>query len=541
MAKGSISSNSINPVSLDREMILPSYSGVAFLLCWIYLLFYANSAGIEAAAPISLMGAPYTLSSTVMCVVILVIAFGPTSFSQAIMTNKVKIASSLGTSIGTAFMIYAEGTGSVWLLMTGSAITGAFSGILAQQWIVAYKRVGLKATISSFPALLALSIGICMTLMYLPKPCILAATIVSPIISGFLLHAVRKSLFPVFDFNSKATDRPLDFAIMVFPIGIFAFSSGFLDFFSYESGYTYFFYAAISGLLLLSACIFILVANRESSFSCIVIPLCFLTCIFVPFFTMFNHVPASHFISIGELGIEIALFSISVGFADFFSINSLKTYALCRVAHVLFSTTGWYAASFSNVALSDLMNSQVSLAVVFIGVEVAVVCLIVAIVKAQKKLPPQELPTATSSLWESSLEGREDIKNEQMEKTTLGSHLDSADGGVAATTGESFPSNLSPLNDNIKLQNLHSIEATCLTIGHEFGLSNREMDVFSLLARGYSASAIQRELYIAPGTVNYHTRNIYSKLNVHSKQELISLVSQPMETPQDSGQDNGDG
>ncbi len=247
---------------------------------------------------------------------------------------------------------------------------------------------------------------------------------------------------------------------------------------------------------------------------------------------MFNHVPASHFISIGELGIEIALFSISVGFADFFSINSLKTYALCRVAHVLFSTTGWYAASFSNVVLSDLMNSQVSLAVVFIGVEVAAVCLIVAIVKAQKKLPPheltQELPTATSSLWESSLEGREDIENEQMEKTTLGSHLDSADGGVAATTGESFPSN-------------PSLEATCLTIGREFGLSNREMDVFSLLARGYSASAIQRELYIAPGTVNYHTRNIYSKLNVHSKQELISLVSQPMETPQDSGQDNGDG
>ena len=65
--------------------------------------------------------------------------------------------------------------------------------------------------------------------------------------------------------------------------------------------------------------------------------------------------------------------------------------------------------------------------------------------------------------------------------------------------------------------------------------------MFSLLARGYSASAIQSELYIAPGTVNYHTRNIYSKLSIHSKQELISLVSQSMETPQDSGQDNGDG
>lgn len=152
----------------------------------------------------------------------------------------------------------------------------------------------------------------------------------SPIISGFLLHAVRKSLFPVFDFNSKATDRPLDFAIMVSRLVFLPSQQDFLDFFSYESGYTYFFYAAISGLLLLSACIFILVANRESSFSCIVIPLCFLTCIFVPFFTMFNHVPASHFISLENSGIEIALFSISVGSLISSQINSLKTYALCR-------------------------------------------------------------------------------------------------------------------------------------------------------------------------------------------------------------------
>ena len=534
MAKGSISSNSVNPVFLDREMILPSYSGVAFLLCWIYLLFYANSAGIEAAAPISLMGAPYTLSSSVMCIVIMVIAFGSTRFSESIMTNKIKILSSLGTSIGTALMIYAGGAENVWMLMIGSAITGAFSGILAQQWIVAYKRVGLKAMISSFPALLALSIGMCMTLMYLPKPCILAATIVAPIISGFLLHSVRKSLFPLFDFNSKVTDRPLDFAIMVFPIGIFAFSSGFLDYFSYESGYTYFFYAVISGLLLLSACVFILVANRTNSFLCIVIPACFLICIFVPFFTMFNHVPASHFISIGELGIEIALFSISVGFADFFSINSLKTYALCRVAHVLFSTIGWYVASFSNVALNDLMNSQVSLAVVFIGVEVAVVCLIVAIVKAQKKLPPAELVQkpliTTSPLKDASSVKPTGAENGQIRNVEAIVDPSDANSDVNAEfTEKSFSSGSSTLNNNpddAKAQNLQSIESRCLAIGHEFGLSNREMDVFSLLARGYSASAIQSELYIAPGTVNYHTRNIYSKLNVHSKQELINLVLQ---------------
>ena len=35
---------------------------------------------------------------------------------------------------------------------------------------------------------------------------------------------------------------------------------------------------------------------------------------------------------------------------------------------------------------------------------------------------------------------------------------------------------------------------------------------------------IQSELYIAPGTMNYHARNIYAKLGVHSKQSLIDLV-----------------
>ena len=58
----------------------------------------------------------------------------------------------------------------------------------------------------------------------------------------------------------------------------------------------------------------------------------------------------------------------------------------------------------------------------------------------------------------------------------------------------------------------------------ERGLSKRERDVFELLARGYTSPRIQKELYIAAGTVNYHSRNIYAKLGVHSKQELISLV-----------------
>ena len=71
----------------------------------------------------------------------------------------------------------------------------------------------------------------------------------------------------------------------------------------------------------------------------------------------------------------------------------------------------------------------------------------------------------------------------------------------------------------------NEFENRCLEVGQEFGLSSREIDVLRLLARGYSSARIQSELYIAAGTVNYHTRNIYAKLGVHSKQEVIDLVA----------------
>lgn len=66
-------------------------------------------------------------------------------------------------------------------------------------------------------------------------------------------------------------------------------------------------------------------------------------------------------------------------------------------------------------------------------------------------------------------------------------------------------------------------------MGQEFALSSREIDVLRLLARGYSSARIQSELYIAAGTVNYHTRNIYAKLGVHSKQEVIDLVAKDLD------------
>ncbi|MDE8704019.1 helix-turn-helix transcriptional regulator [Adlercreutzia equolifaciens] len=61
-------------------------------------------------------------------------------------------------------------------------------------------------------------------------------------------------------------------------------------------------------------------------------------------------------------------------------------------------------------------------------------------------------------------------------------------------------------------------------MAQRFGLTAREVDVLQLLARGRTASVIQERLVLSHNTVKSHLRHIYSKLGVHSQQQLIDLV-----------------
>ncbi|UCC55006.1 MAG: response regulator transcription factor [Anaerolineaceae bacterium] len=53
-------------------------------------------------------------------------------------------------------------------------------------------------------------------------------------------------------------------------------------------------------------------------------------------------------------------------------------------------------------------------------------------------------------------------------------------------------------------------------------LSKRELEVIQLIASGATNAEIAQELYIAVGTVKNHVKNIYSKLDVHSRTQAIA-------------------
>lgn len=54
-------------------------------------------------------------------------------------------------------------------------------------------------------------------------------------------------------------------------------------------------------------------------------------------------------------------------------------------------------------------------------------------------------------------------------------------------------------------------------------LSQREIEIASLLARGLSEKEIADKLCISPATVNNHTRNIREKYGLHKNSEIVLL------------------
>ena len=58
----------------------------------------------------------------------------------------------------------------------------------------------------------------------------------------------------------------------------------------------------------------------------------------------------------------------------------------------------------------------------------------------------------------------------------------------------------------------------------ENDLRPRELEVMKLLCKGRTKSYIAETLYLTENTVRSHAKHLYTKLDVHSKQELMDLV-----------------
>lgn len=70
------------------------------------------------------------------------------------------------------------------------------------------------------------------------------------------------------------------------------------------------------------------------------------------------------------------------------------------------------------------------------------------------------------------------------------------------------------------------LDHRCARLAERGRLTEREGEILSFLARGRTKAHIARVLFVSENTVRSHVRNIYAKLDVHTRQELIDLLEQ---------------
>jgi DNA-binding CsgD family transcriptional regulator len=74
-------------------------------------------------------------------------------------------------------------------------------------------------------------------------------------------------------------------------------------------------------------------------------------------------------------------------------------------------------------------------------------------------------------------------------------------------------------------QNSSELEVVITHAAVEFKLSEREREIVSAIARGYTAAAVAEKLFISSHTVNTHIRHIYEKMGIHKRSELLNYLN----------------
>jgi DNA-binding CsgD family transcriptional regulator len=72
------------------------------------------------------------------------------------------------------------------------------------------------------------------------------------------------------------------------------------------------------------------------------------------------------------------------------------------------------------------------------------------------------------------------------------------------------------------------LSESCKLLASRYHLTSREEEIMVLLARGRSAAYIESKLEIKLSTVQSHSKNLYRKLDVHSRQDLLDLIEKEL-------------
>ena len=263
---------------------------------------------------------------------------------------------------------------------------------------------------------------------------------------------------------------------------------------SINAGYCFAFSCITSVLILLITGWLIVQDNPKAFLPLFVAPLVVFLIFALPLIRFTPNDAPGIVYAIGSVTRELMLMFEAVLFALLFDLSCAKTFMIGRVVMALSDLCGALCAAAIMEHLGNQAGAQFAGGVLLVGSEVIIAGLLMMyLLLRRKSLATPSLNTRAAGV---DMPTQEAVA--QQEDTADTSQSDES----AVSQGE-LVANLT---------------------AERFGLSPREADVLRLLVAGESTTQIQDTLCIAPGTFNSPTRNIYTKLGVHSRQELLVFI-----------------
>ena len=461
-----------------------------------------------------------------------------TRFSRS---RKVMLLAAIITFFGGAFGLASSlipALSFVCECLSG-VLTGIGSATLLQYWAIAYSREDSKLVIISGAAAIVFGITLySLIVRFLPLASRGFIVTIIPIVEFILLHKVsplpqdsRPRIFHLLPTNKSR------FALSyLVPIALIGLSMGVLKHLSTQSvlGSE----ASSEGVIILFMAdsmvlvLFLIYGLNQSDFSeqrrdwflRLFIPT--LACLALLFSLILGEDSSlsNLFILVAYIIIEILMWIIFACISHSTDLSPIFLFGVVRGIFTLSISAGGVAVIYAEPFIEESLFLIILTIVAFLAIGFALMPRISDILR---KIAPCPLVNLVSFGIESNIDMLSTIKMAApLTQQQEGNQQFSSEAEAPVSDARMAMNQTRAANNDTQKTLPKRFTHKVKRVAQTYQLTKRETDILFELAKGNSPTFIQEKYFISAGTVKTHIRNIYRKLNVHKRQELMRLIDE---------------
>lgn len=478
------------------------YLGLGVMLAWVYCTWFSDGIFDAAHRAVAIQTLNYSLVGSVIA--LFAVAFRKhkrTPFSQ-----RSVFLSAVGLSASTLlFFLVPAGTALNVIAFLG----GLSGGMLWVAWGELFCQIDAEAMEAAIPASLVAFIVAASTVYLMPAPVSGIFSALLPVISSVMLMLCKNN--EPADFTFPARKRPfvkvlpslfcLALCSMVCSIAtgfVVATARPTLDMLQ-GSGFILVY--VIGAFIAVCISVFALAHTRRVNFSFLyewAIPLIVFSLSFCALEYSYCSDAALILACAAALYVEVLFYVIFARIAAFGLCLPSETFGIFRGVVQL----GFLIGSLLSAVIAETPDAVLPASLMMICLCVVMLPLFMHL---QNRFDTSAVGMDASDAAPATLT--------QLESCPVASTQDDASQCEAASTeGEEGVGDSMQRADAVAL------------IASEFKLSNRETEVLGNLSKGRSVPYMREAMVLSKSTIETHVKHIYSKCDVHSKQELLDLI-----------------